>query len=49
MGSGKTLLAAANVKMTGIGFDLTDTYKEGYIVKVTSQHYGQYTDEGEKK
>jgi ParB/RepB/Spo0J family partition protein len=49
MGSGKTLLAAANCEMTGVGFDLTETYKEGYIVKVTSQHYGQYTDEGEKK
>lgn len=33
-GSGNTLIAAAKNNMVSIGFDLTDEYKEGYIVKV---------------
>jgi len=33
-GSGNTLLAAALNKMMPIGFDLTQQYKEGYVLKV---------------
>ena len=33
-GSGNTLLAAANLKMTSFGFDLTEEFKESYIIKI---------------
>ena len=33
-GSGNTLIATARNNMISIGFDLTDEYKEGYIIKV---------------
>jgi len=33
-GSGNTLIAAASCKMIPIGFDLTESYKEGYVIRI---------------
>ena len=34
LGSGATLLAANNQKMTGIGYDLSEAYKNAYMIRV---------------
>lgn len=41
-GSGNQLLAAANLKVQGIGFDLGKAYKDGFTVRVFEGIYGQY-------
>jgi ParB/RepB/Spo0J family partition protein len=41
-GSGNFLLAADNLGHNSIGFDLSQGFKDGYIVKVNSQAPGQY-------
>lgn len=42
LGSGNTLLAAANLKLTAFGCDLSKGYKDGYILRVQKGIYGQY-------
>jgi site-specific DNA-methyltransferase (adenine-specific) len=42
-GSGNTLLAAANLGMTGIGTDLTKEYKDAYTVRVHESVPMKYT------
>jgi len=42
-GSGNTLLASANMKMTGIGYDLTESYKDSYILRVHQSKPGEYS------
>ena len=34
LGSGNTLLAAANYGMTGFGFDLSEEYRNSFMAKV---------------
>lgn len=46
VGSGNTLLAAANLGMTAFGYDLGATYKEDYILKVISEEAGFYNSYG---
>ena len=41
-GSGNTLLAASNCQMQALGFDLTQTYKDRYVVRVAEQEPGKY-------
>lgn len=41
-GSGNTLLAASNLNMTAIGFDLAKEYKDGYTVRVFEGEPGSY-------
>jgi len=43
LGSGNTLLAASNSNCTGFGFDLSDTYRAGYIRRVTEGTLRSYT------
>ncbi len=43
LGSGNTLLAAANLGMTGIGWDLTKQYKDHYVIRVYEGEPGKYT------
>ena len=42
LGSGNTLLAASNLKMKGMGCDLTSEYKDQYVLKVHSSVPGRY-------
>jgi site-specific DNA-methyltransferase (adenine-specific) len=42
-GSGNTILAAANLGINAVGYDLSETYKNSYVVKVYQQKPGQYT------
>ncbi len=42
LGSGNTILAANNLKMMASGFDLSQDYKDGYIVKVNEGRIGQF-------
>ena len=42
LGSGNTILAAANLGMQAFGCDLAQEYKDSYIIKVTSNVPGQY-------
>lgn len=41
-GSGNTLLACANLKMSAIGFDLSKSYRDGFITRVYEQPYQNY-------
>jgi len=45
-GSGNTLLAAANARLSGIGYDLERSYRDSYIIKVykiqPGEHYTSY-------
>ena len=49
LGSGNTLLAAANLSMQAFGYDLADTYKDSYILKVHSSVPGKYKSTGEEQ
>ena len=40
-GSGATLLAAHNLNMTGVGYDLTGAYKEAYVRRVYEGEIGR--------
>ncbi len=42
LGSGNTLLAASNLNMKGFGYELTETYKDSYILRVRSGLPGRY-------
>lgn len=42
LGSGATLLAAANLKMQGIGYDLSKEHRQSYVVKVHEGKPGGY-------
>lgn len=42
LGSGNTLLAAANLGMNGFGFDLSEEYRDAYIVRVNESRPQQY-------
>jgi len=42
LGSGNTLLAASNLNMTAFGTDLSEEYKNSYIMKVRSSQPGKY-------
>ena len=47
LGSGNTLLAAANIGITGFGFDLTKEYKDAYTLRVMEgrpQAYRSYRE-----
>ena len=43
LGSGNTLLAAANLNLNGFGFDLSKTYKEGFTLRVNEGTPGLYS------
>jgi DNA modification methylase len=48
LGSGNTLLAASNLGMTGFGFDLSEEYRNAYILRVNEsapQQYKSYAKE----
>ncbi len=42
LGSGNTLLAAANLRMNGFGFDLSKAYKDSFSIRVMEGSHGQY-------
>jgi len=42
LGSGNTLLAGANIGMTGFGYDLSQEYKNAYSVRVIGSRPGEY-------
>lgn len=42
LGSGNTLLAAANLDLTGFGYDLSQEYKNAYSARVVSVRPGEY-------
>jgi site-specific DNA-methyltransferase (adenine-specific) len=42
LGSGNTILAAANLGMTAFGWDLGQVYKDAYIINVTENRPGSY-------
>lgn len=42
LGSGNTLLAATNLKLDCVGFDLSNSYKDGFKLRVQSGVFGQY-------
>jgi ParB/RepB/Spo0J family partition protein len=42
LGSGNTLLAASNLGMTAFGFDLSEEYKNSYIIRVNESKPGDY-------
>ena len=41
-GSGNTLLAAYNMAMTAVGFDLSQEYKDSFVQKVSTGQIGKY-------
>ena len=43
LGSGNTLLAASNLNMTAMGWDLTKQYKDAYTLRVYDNEPGMYT------
>lgn len=42
-GSGNTILAANNLHMSAIGFDLTDLYRDTYLLKVYEGEVGKFS------
>jgi site-specific DNA-methyltransferase (adenine-specific) len=51
LGSGNTLLAAANLGLTTFGYDLSEEYKDAYIMRVNEsrpQSYKSYRSGGEE-
>jgi len=42
VGSGNQLLAAANLQINAIGFDLCEDYRNGFIVRVQEGEFGHY-------
>jgi len=42
LGSGNTLLAAANIGMSGVGFDISNQFKPGFIEKASLGNPGDY-------
>jgi ParB/RepB/Spo0J family partition protein len=42
LGSGNTLLAGANLKMSAFGYDLSKPYKDGYTIRVSEGTPGMY-------
>ncbi len=42
LGSGNTLLASSNMNMTAFGFDLSEEYKNGYIIRVNEEKPGSF-------
>lgn len=51
LGSGVTLMAAANLRCEAFGFDLSPLFKRSYEVRILSQTHGKYfnsTEEGRK-
>jgi ParB/RepB/Spo0J family partition protein len=49
LGSGATLMAAANRGVEATGFDLSQKFKRGYEVRILSQQYGKYFNSTEGK
>jgi site-specific DNA-methyltransferase (adenine-specific) len=45
LGSGNTLLAASNLGMRAHGYELSDSYKDHYIVRVSEGQLGSYRSE----
>jgi len=45
-GSGNTILAASNINCTAVGCDLTQKYKDSFVIKVDSGEPGLYTSYG---
>jgi DNA modification methylase len=48
LGSGATLMAAANVGVDAFGFDLSEKFKRSYEVRILSQAYGKYHNSMER-
>lgn len=48
-GSGNTMLAASNIRCTSTGYDVTDTYRKDYIIKVNNGKVGEYTSYSEEE
>lgn len=42
LGSGNTLLAASNLGMSGLGYELTQAYKDSFIIRVHESEPGRY-------
>lgn len=42
LGSGNTLLACSNIGMTAFGFDLTEDYKNSFVIRVNEGRPGQF-------
>ena len=41
-GSGNTLLAAANLRMTGVAFDICDKYRPNFVIRAKEKPIGSY-------
>lgn len=46
LGSGNTLLAAANLNMKGFGYELTQSYKDAFTIRVFESKLGEYKSYG---
>lgn len=46
LGSGNTLLAASNLGMSGIGYELTQAYKDSFVLRVYESEPGRYKSYG---
>lgn len=49
LGSGNGILAASNLNVLAIGSDLSQTYRDNFIVKVKEQDVGRFTSSKERK